>query len=83
MLIEKNVPLPPVNRRGPRVGRSKTENIASLLQVGDSVLVPVKGKITSKTSTTVRNRFSYHGKKLGHTYAARVVDGGIRIWRTA
>ena len=83
MFIEKNVPMPPIDRRGPGVGRSKWGKIASLLQVGDSVLVPVKGKITCTTSTAVRNRFSYHGKKLGHTYAARVVDGGVRIWRTA
>lgn len=83
MFIEKNVPLPPVKRTLPKVGNSKWGKIASLLQVGDSILVPVKGKITDKAATTIRNRMAYHGKKLGHTYASRVVDGGVRIWRTA
>ena len=81
MFIEKNVPLPPVNRTGSKAGNSKWGKIARLLQVGDSILVPVKGKITSTTANAIRNRITYHGKKLGHTYAARVVDGGVRIWR--
>ena len=83
MLIEKNVPLPPVKRAGPKVGNSKWGKIARLLQVGDSIFVPVKGKITGTTATTIRNRMTYHGKKLGHIYAVRKVDGGVRLWRTA
>jgi hypothetical protein len=83
MFIEKNVPLSPVKRTGPKVGNSKWGKIASQLEVGDSIFVPVKGKVKPTASTTVRNRMSYHGKKLGHTYAARVVDGGVRLWRTA
>jgi len=83
MFIEKNVPLVPVKRTGPKVGNCKTGKLASRLEVGDSIFVPVKGKIKPTTSTTVRSRFMYHGKKLGHTYAVRVVDGGVRLWRTA
>ena len=83
MLIEKNVPLPPVKRTGNNQKTSKWGKIASRLQVGDSILVPIKGTITPAISVTVRNRFAYHGKKLGHTYATRKVEGGVRVWRTA
>lgn len=83
MLIEKNVPLPPVKRTGNNQKTSKWGKIASLLQVGDSILVPVKGTVTPEVSVAVRNRMAHHGKKLGHKYATRKVDGGIRIWRTA
>jgi hypothetical protein len=86
MLIEKNVPLPPPAKgtNGGRIaGRSKTEKIARQLEVGDSIFVPIKGKIKPTASTTVRSRFAYHGDKLGHTYAVRRVDGGVRLWRTA
>jgi hypothetical protein len=86
MLIEQNVPLPPpsTSTNGGRIaGRSKWGKIVSQMEVGDSVLVLFKGKPKPSAHTVARQRFVYHGKKLGHSYVSRKVDGGIRIWRTA
>ena len=84
--IEKGIPIPAVQRRA--AGSSKYP-FASL-EVGDSFFVaatPSEGESQNEASDRVFNSLSgskYRAKKhLNRDFTARVVDGGVRVWRTA
>lgn len=67
--IEKNVPIPPRKKRG----LSKTGMTATLrtMKVGESVL------FTTAISSACTLYRSVDGK-----FTARIVKGGVRVWRT-
>ena len=71
MKIEKNIPIPEKRRTYP----------LDELDIGDSFLVQVpKEEIKSarnKLSASVSN-----ASKTGSKFTVRVVDGGLRVWRT-
>ena len=65
--IEHGIAIP--NREGHKGYRKAV----SLLQIGDSIVLPIH----------ISGAYSYAGKILGKgNYAARTVEGGVRIWRT-
>ena len=70
--IDKGIPLPP--RRHRPVARYYG-NTAARLEVGDSFL------IRSKSLYDVHGLFRYWKDRNNATYAARMVDDGVRVWR--
>tara|TARA_R100001198_G_scaffold60418_1_gene35017 strand:- start:4393 stop:4638 length:246 start_codon:yes stop_codon:yes gene_type:complete len=65
--IEKNIPLPPVNR-----GRQSKYDFVLQMQQGDSVLAPTQ-HVASALVARLRT--------VGYKAATRKVEGGIRVWR--
>ena len=78
--IEKGIPIPSRDRRF----NSPFTLALDAMGVGDSIFE----SINSKDHRAIRNKYaqrchSYrynHGKSKG--FVVRVVDGGVRIWRT-
>jgi len=83
--IEQNIPLPP--RIYGRQSATKTSKYSPLLniKVGESFLFPMKGKIATKQSNYVGASVRAFAKRweLGHKYAVRIVEGGVRVWRVS
>lgn len=75
MIIEKNMPIPSVNR----VGRPPKYDF-SKMEVGDSVFFD--GEVTTIGSSPYQSSKTYQ-RKSGKTFSARIMDGGLRIWRIA
>lgn len=82
--IEKGIPVP--------VRAPKVDYPLANLEVGDSFLVPVdyttgtpEAKATAgKVARSVNSAVTAANKKSeGSKFAARKVEGGIRVWRTA
>jgi hypothetical protein len=72
--IESGVPMPKVERSfGPRESKYPW---TAMDKVGDSFHVPL-GNLKSLRTTAYAA-----GKRLGMKFKARVVDGGVRVWRT-
>ena len=74
--IEEKVPLPQ-----PRLGGRKypwTE-----MKVGDSFIVTVDTEQQTAVQGTVAGSARAYGKKHGQKFTTRIVDGGVRVWRTA
>lgn len=70
--IDKGIPIPPRKHR-PIV--AYYGNTAAKLEVGDSFL------IRSKSLYDVHGLFRYWKDRNNATYAARMVDDGVRVWR--
>lgn len=79
--IEKNIPIPPLKRGHPVAGVTHQHTFSALvrrMEVGDSVLTK------HSQVEAVRGLLSrIGGEKGGWKFAIRLVDGRIRIWRTA
>jgi hypothetical protein len=52
------------------------------LNVGDSFLIPETSNIRNRADR-VKSAACYFGKRNNVKLATRVVEGGIRVWRTA
>jgi len=70
--IESGVPAPTSNRRTFAQKYPWRE-----LEVGQSFLEP------ATCFRTMQAGASLAGKRLGKKFVARIVDGGVRVWRTA
>lgn len=68
--IEKGIPAP-AHKRAHKYPLADME-------VGDSFLIP-----DAKTSAEISSSISYRKNRYGEQYVCRVVDGGLRVWRTA
>ena len=68
MKVDKNIPIP----------RNKHSYPLKDMEIGDSFFVEVKNNAEKHT---VRSSVNYTGGLLGHKYATRSVENGIRIWR--
>lgn len=73
--IEKNVPM--AERGSAHRGRPAKYPWAEM-EVGDSFFSPSDGA----TAATMRAGAQKAGKRLGFTFAVRLVEGGVRVWRT-
>lgn len=69
--IDKGVPIPP---DGECFRRRYTYPWADL-QIGDSFLMPDASSGSAQAYT--------RGLRDGRTYTTRLVEGGLRVWRTA
>lgn len=70
--IEKNVPIPP------RRGRRSKYPVAEL-KTGESFLVP---QGTFKKSQSVVSTLYAAAKRAGVKVSVRIMDDGVRVWRT-
>ena len=68
--FEKNVPIPPANRKASIYPFSD-------LELGGSMHVEVTGKDLTRVQTAAHKFGQYHGLK----FTTRRSDTGIRIWR--
>lgn len=80
-VIEKNVPLPTLNRRGAVGSRYPFD----MMQVGDSFAIDASGPVVlsyrTKSLRSIISRYSKaHNKKFS---VYKMSDTQIRIWRTA
>lgn len=80
MIVEKNIPMPPVsNRRG-----RKSKYPFNEMDVGDSLLVV--GKNSSTSLCPAYNAAMQLGMRTGKKFTARQEEGQegmVRIWRIA
>jgi len=74
--LETGVPMP---QGGPDYSRYKYP--WRQMQVGDSFFVPVTGNKKRKLYAMKSVIFYQHEKHPEH-FEVRVVDGGVRVWRT-
>lgn len=74
--IDKNIPIPKVNRGGHLKPREAKYPWAQM-EVGNSFFVP---EVTVKQFGSTVYAAS---KRSGRKFTIRAVDGGVRIWRTA
>lgn len=74
--IEKSVPLPPPPMRG----RKSAKYPLADMGVGDSFLVPTMKPEEKRQS--LYQLVSLKGRSMGRRFVVRVVDGGVRVWRT-
>lgn len=51
--------------------------------VGDSFLVSLNGDTTRKVQRRMTSLASAAAQRLGFRFSTRIVDGGVRVWRTA
>lgn len=72
--IEKNVPMPPIVRMS---GYPFAQ-----MEVGDSFLVPFDGDDEQKVRARVATAASTFGKDHGGKFSVRVLQDGVRVWRT-
>jgi len=70
--IDKGVPMPP-RRRG--AGRNRVYPFAEM-EVGDSFF-------HEGSASSVEAAASNYARRSGKRFAARYIDGGVRIWRIA
>jgi hypothetical protein len=79
--IENGIPIPD---RGSVGGKTHSKYPFSSMAVGDSFFLPVKpGKTLSQTQQSISGSIGYHTKKTGMRFVSRMVEGGVRFWRTA
>ena len=77
MIIEKNIPVPPVQL-------SKGEGYPfKMLEVGDSFLVPFKDKTPRKLQQHMAAKAYYISLRHAMKFTTCIVDGGVRVWRVA
>ena len=82
--IEKNIPIPPVDR-----GKRRKQNIISrvldALKINESFVVPIP---EGTNPLAFRNQIGYaksiikKKREDNFSITTREVDGGIRVWRT-
>ena len=84
--IESGIPIPV---KGTTRGNSNSGRKAIYpfrdMAVGDSFFVPTKnGKTPAQTRNGVTGSISFHTiAHPGRRFASRLVEGGVRFWRTA
>ena len=76
--IEKNVPIPP---RGGRKARPPKYPFADMV-VGDSFFVEADQEQAPKKSASIGLSWRKHANIEGAKFTTRIVDGGVRCWRT-
>lgn len=73
--IDKNIPLPVIER--PQLVTRNSKYPWTKMEINDSFFVKdVKIKNFSGSAYAA-------GKRTGHKFAVRSMDGGVRVWRTA
>jgi len=70
MKIEKNIPIPEREVKHPYYMWHR-------FGVGDSIFLP-----TEKRYRGASAKADEHGRRYGKKFTARIVDDGVRIWRT-
>jgi hypothetical protein len=83
--VETGVPMPP-----PPSGPSRRKHPPQrwmypwlIMDIADSFYVPANGRDVSLVRKDIQNIMRKH-KRLGtRKFEARVVEGGVRVWRTA
>lgn len=84
--IESGIPIPTRGSGGgnPNSGRKAIYPFGNMA-VGDSFFVPaLNGKTPAQTRNGVTGAISFHTKaNPGRRFASRIVEGGVRFWRTA
>lgn len=84
--IESGIPIPARGSGGgdPKSGRKAIYPFRDMA-VGDSFFVPVKnGKTPQQTRNGITGAISFHTKAHpGRRFVSRIVEGGVRFWRTA
>lgn len=83
--IEKGIPCPALQPRG-----ASSKYPFDKLEVGDSFFVPVslkEGETAEHAMSRLRSNIEGNKRRAvklsGHYVAVRVVEGGVRVWRTA
>lgn len=77
MKIEKNIPIPPVQS-------SKGEGYPfRAMEIGDSFMVPLKDKTARELQQRMARKANYVSARYTMKFTTRVVEGGVRVWRTA
>lgn len=78
----------PISDKGAFCGNSNSGRQAIYpfkdMAVGDSFFVPTKnGKTPAQTRNSITGAVAYHTKAYpGRRFVSRVVEGGVRFWRT-
>ena len=72
-VIEKGIPIPETKK-----GKTKYEFLLSM-EVGDSVLLNIKQSSIQSSISILRKR---NPKFKSFKFTTRIVEGGIRVWRT-
>lgn len=68
--VENNIPMPEQQRN------SGMTTVLGTLEIGQSFFIP------KKSAGQVNNVLAYARYKFSRKFAARTVEGGVRIWRT-
>lgn len=75
LVIEKNIPIPARSGGAGPEANSLAGKLRAM-DVGDSIF------LAGKKQTNVVTQSGAIGRPLGRKFATRVVEGGVRIWRT-
>ena len=73
--IERGVPLPPPRLRG--TAAEVWDALLCKLKTGESFLLPREG------APSARKQITRYAKSAGRQFACRMMDDGLRVWRTA
>jgi len=76
--VETGVPIPD----SPQDGRCKYKYPWRQMNVGDSFFIAAADDARRKLAR-IRSLMYYHNNKYPEHFEGRVVDGGVRVWRTA
>lgn len=83
--IEKGIPCPALQPRG-----VTSKYPFDKMEVGDSFFVPVspkEGEAVEHALSRLRSNIEGNKRRVvkmtGHTITVRIVEGGVRVWRTA
>ena len=75
--IDKNIPVPEPKQK-------PTQYPFETMEVGDSFLVKSEeGKTGKQLSQRISPSASRHAKLTNRKYTLRIVEGGVRVWRTS
>lgn len=77
LVIEKGVPVPTDTPKGKR---SPARIKLDAMEPGDSLLIPTRMHSASAAHVMVR---AVRRANPGREYTSRLVQGGVRVWRTA
>jgi hypothetical protein len=84
--IESGIPIPVkgTTRGNPNSGRKAIYPFRDMA-VGDSFFVPaLNGRTPQQVRNGITGAIAFHTKAHpGRRFASRIVEGGVRIWRTA
>lgn len=82
--IEKNIPIPPKNRKLWKSPEDYNRFPFSEMETGDSFFVPITDyEEYLRLSKAINGQMHYYGKLLGRKYSMRKIkeQNGIRVWR--
>lgn len=75
--VDKGIPVPDRKRGN---GRPAKYPLRNMLEIGDSFLVPAPG---DEARIVQRRLTAIAGKLKPCRFTVRLVEGGVRVWRTA